>query len=283
MGVVIFHGSDNEITHNDIADFRNSGISAGWVWGYAYSPSKRNKIAFNHIHHLGWGELSDMGGVYTLGASEGTVVTNNLIHDIYSFEYGGWGLYTDEGSAGIVMENNLVYHCKDAGFNQHYGKENILRNNILAFNEKTQVSLARPEAHQSFSFTNNILYSDKGDLFQERYVKDSWIKAVTDVDFNCFWDLRTTDPVFYGMNFKEWQKKGKDQHSIVADPLFVDPQSLDFHFKNLKVAQKIGFKPFEYTTAGVYGDMDWKNLAKLEPGLIKKFDEAVLRNSYKGQ
>jgi hypothetical protein len=283
MGVIIFQSSDNVITHNDIADFRNSGISAGWVWGYAHSPSKRNEIAFNHIHHLGWGELSDMGGVYTLGASQGTVVNNNVIHDIYSFDYGGWGLYTDEGSTGIVMENNLVYYCRDAGFHQHFGKENIIRNNIFAFNILSQIGLSRPEAHLSLSFTHNIVYSDNGILFSDSYVKNSWIKAITEVDSNCYWDLRTTDPVFYGISFKEWKKKGKDQHSIVADPLFVDPQNFDFHLKNMKAAQQIGFKPFEYTTAGVYGDENWRNLAKLYPSLIKSFDEAVVKNSYRGQ
>jgi parallel beta-helix repeat protein len=232
---------------------------------------------------LGWGELCDMGGVYTLGLSEGTIVGNNVIHDVYSFEYGGWGLYTDEGSTGIVMENNLVYNCKDAGFNQHFGKENIIRNNILAFNEKAQVTLARPEKHQSFSFVKNVVCFDKGDLFQERYVKGSWLKAITVVDSNCYWDLRTPTPIFYGLSFGEWQKAGKDQHSIIADPLFVDAKNFDFHFKSLKVARKIGFAPFDYTKAGVYGDQDWKGLAKLDPGLMQEFEKIVVQNSWKGK
>ncbi|MRY74768.1 right-handed parallel beta-helix repeat-containing protein [Parabacteroides distasonis] len=272
VGVIIFHGSDNEITHNDIADFRYTGVSVGWVWGYAPSPSKRNKIEFNHIHHLGWGELCDMGGVYTLGASEGTIVSNNIIHDIYSFFYGGWGLYTDEGSYGIRMENNLVYCCKNAGFHQHYGKDNIIRNNIFAFNKLSQLQLTKVEDHLSFSFVNNIIYFEEGLLYMDM-IKGAWLNAQTVIDSNCFWDVRTINPNFLGYNFNEWKRLGKDKHSIVADPAFVNPKGFDFRFRNMDVVKKIGFKPFDYSRAGVYGDLDWKTKAILSDHLIKQFTE----------
>jgi len=274
VGVIILHGSDNTVTHNDIADFRYSGVSVGWVWGYSPSPSKRNKIEFNHIHHLGWGELSDMGGVYTLGASEGTTVSNNVIHHIHSFSYGGWGLYTDEGSYGITMENNLVYKCKNAGFHQHYGKENIIRNNIFAFNLLSQLQFTRVEEHLSFSFTNNIVYYNTGDLYMNMG-KDAWLNAQTVIDKNCFWDRRTKTPDFVGMSFSEWQKRGKDPHSIIADPLFVDPDHFDFRLSGKRVARKIGFKPFDYSKAGVYGSDEWTEKALLSAVLMQQFDQVT--------
>ncbi len=277
VGVIIFHGSDNEITHNEIADFRYTGISVGWIWGYAHSPSKRNKIEFNHIHHLGWGELCDMGGVYTLGASEGTTVNNNVIHHIYSFKYGGWGLYTDEGSYNVRMENNLVYACKNAGFHQHYGKENIIRNNIFAYNLLSQLQFTRPEEHLSLIFTNNIIYFNEGLLYMSMG-DDKWTKAIVNIDNNCYWDERTKNPKFHGnLMLTDWQKLGHDKHSILADPLFVNPQQFDFHFKNTSVVRKINFKPFDYSKAGVYGSQEWVLKAQLSSELEKAYDRIVDR------
>ena len=266
VGVLIGQSANNEITHNDIGDFRYTGVSVGWVWGYDYSPAKGNKILFNHIHHIGWGVLSDMSGVYTLGASEGTEVSNNHIHHIYAYDYGGWGLYTDEGSGNIILENNLVHHTKTGGFHQHYGKENILRNNIFAFSKMYQLQATRVEEHLSFSFTNNIVIYDKGVLFQ-----GPWTKMKVNINKNIYW--KTNGIVdFFGKPLKAWQGNGYDKNSMIGDPNFKDPEHGDFTFSSLKTAKKIDFKPFDYTTFGVYGDMSWKEKAELPEVLIKKFD-----------
>ena len=272
VGVILFQASDNQITHNEIANFRYSGVSVGWVWGYAHSPSKRNTIEYNHIHHLGWGELSDMGGVYCLGGSEGTSVSNNVIHHIYAFDYGGWGLYTDEGSTGILMENNLVYACKNSGFHQHYGKENTIRNNIFAANLKAQLQATRVEEHLSFNFTNNIIWFDTGSLLSSR-----WGKINIHSDHNLYWDARAKAVRFDTLSFEEWQASGKDRNSIIADPGFANPSAFDFRIKDKALLQKIGFQPVDVSKAGVYGSQAWIERAKLAPAVVARYDKTVER------
>ncbi len=271
VGVTIFHSSDNQITHNDIADFRYTGISVGWNWGYGYSPAKRNIIEYNHIHHLGWAQLSDMGGVYTLGMSEGTSVSNNVLHDIYSLYYGGWGLYTDEGSTGIRIENNLVYNCKSGGFHQHYGKDNLVRNNIFASQIRTQLEASRVEEHLSFEFLHNIIYYSSGVM-----CGINWANVGHKSDYNCYFCTDSEKKIeFQGIGFDEWQKRGQDVNSIITDPQFADVAEGNFTPKNKAMLKKIGFKMFDYTKAGVYGSKEWRKRAELSKELEDAFDKLV--------
>lgn len=269
-GIILFDASDCQISHNDVSDFGYSGMSIGWRWGYMHSASKRNMIEYNHIHHIGWGELSDMGGVYTLGKSEGTHVDHNVIHDIYSLGYGGWGLYTDEGSTGITMAYNLVYNCKSSAFHQHYGEDNHLLNNIFAGQIRAQMEATRIEDHKSFDFARNIICYSQGDMYGMQ-----WGQVKADCHDNLYW-CYSGDVSFNGVDLDAWKEKtGWDAGSIVADPGFTCPEKYDFTIKDSSAVRRIGFEPVDWTGAGVYGDESWKKLAETDPDMAAKFAATV--------
>ncbi len=253
-GVAVWVGqsSDNAITHNEIHDFFYTGVSLGWTWGYGETACRRNRVADNHIHLLGQGLLSDMGGVYNLGASEGTVVSGNVVHDIVSHAYGGWGLYTDEGSTGIVFEHNLVYETTSGGFHQHYGRDNTVRHNVFVNARDWQVQASRPEDHRSFTFERNIIVWRQG-----RALAGPWDKIEAVTGHNCWWNTAGVAVTFLDKPLAEWQAAGHEQGSIVADPRFLAPERHDYRLPPDSPALPLGFMPHDWTTAGVYGDPAW--------------------------
>ncbi len=253
VGVWIGHSPYNLISHNDIYDFYYTGISCGWSWGYGNSQANHNVLEYNHIHDIGQFVLSDMGGIYTLGVAPGSIERGNVIHDVNSFAYGGWGIYFDEGSTDWLAENNLVYRCKTGAFHQHYGKDNRVINNILALAPQDgQLIRTRAEDHISFIIERNIIYWKDAPLLGSNWTENNNYK----LDYNLYWRTDGKPVEFAGMSMDEWRKRGQDIHSLVADPLFVAPERGDFHLKTGSPASRIGFKMWDYTQAGRPGS-DW--------------------------
>ncbi len=245
VGIWVLQSGRNQIVHNHVHDLFYTAISVGWTWGYGPNQSKGNVIAFNHLHGIGKDMLSDMGAIYTLGVQPRTVIQNNLIHDVSSFTYGGWGIYMDEGSSDIVIKDNIVYGCKSAGFHQHYGQDNVLSNNIFAFNRDYQLMRTRAEPHNSFTMENNIVYFDQG-----RLLGTNWTGGKFTMRNNLYYDTRGPEIDFAGKSFSEWQASGQDHGSIIADPLFVNASNFDFRLRPGSPALKKGFRQIDVTGVG---------------------------------
>lgn len=244
--VWIGHSPDNSLQHNDIHDFYYTGISVGWSWSYGPSSAKRNQVSYNHIWDIGQRRLSDLGGIYTLGASEGTMLSHNLIHDVSRVHYGGSGIYFDQGSSGITVENNIVYHTQDAGFNVHWAKDNVIRNNIFALADNAQINPGRMDKSGAMSFTNNIVLWSQGRLIGSKQYRDDFV-----FQNNILW-CDDPEPIALsdGTDFSTWQDAHLDDESRFVNPRFADPARGDFSLPPDSPALAMGFKAIDQAAIG---------------------------------
>ncbi len=254
VGLWIGHSSHNTVTHNEIADFDSTGVSVGWAWGYAPSTANHNVIERNHIHHVGRGALSDIGGIYTLGVSPGTRIRHNRIHDVHAHREGGWGIYADEGSSNLLIDSNIVYNTSHGAFHLHYGRDNVVRNNIFAFSRDAQLVRTREEPHRAVTVTANLIYCD-----HDAVLAGNWRGGSYSFDNNLYWVTTGAPPDFAGRSLAQWRGTQQDVRSVVADPRFVNPVQGDFRLGHGSPARRVGFRPFHATKIGLYGEDYWVN------------------------
>ncbi|MFH1571308.1 MAG: right-handed parallel beta-helix repeat-containing protein [Gemmatimonadota bacterium] len=248
VGVLIGRSSGSKLTHCHIHHFYYTGISVGWTWGYAESEAYGNLVEHNHVHHIGQGYLSDLGGIYTLGVSPGTRIRHNVFHDIVARGYGGWAIYTDEGSTDILIESNLSYRTNRSPFHQHYGRDNEIRNNIWVCGRESQLALTRLEGHCSFHFHHNIVYFEAGELFASRLGEAA--PEHVDLHHNLYWRAGGRRFRFGRHTFRQWQQQGHDRGSRVADPRFVAPGRDDYALRPGCPALALGFLPLDLSGVG---------------------------------
>lgn len=257
-GILVCHSYGNTVSHNDISDLYYTGISVGWVWGYKFNISNNNLIEYNHIYNLGQGKLSDMGGIYLLGKQQGTIVRNNLIHDVLSDHYGGWGIYTDEGSSYILIENNICYNLSCNCYHQHYGCMNTARNNIFVQSTEEPVKLSRNEMHIGMIFEGNIIVSEGTPVFRVGYEAEDSGSIHTIVSHgNIIYDRKNPEPTFITIGDEKFSLEeaekllGIDNNTIVADPMISDIDGHDFSISADSPALAMGFKPIDTKNIGI--------------------------------
>lgn len=261
IGIHVTFCDTAEIVNNEIHDGYYTGVSVGWVWGYAYHATKNINISRNLIYNIGQGWLSDMGGIYMLGKQPGTRLTENVIHNVAADPgeggYGGWGIYLDEGSSFMDVEKNLVYCCGNQSFNTHYGEGNVIRNNIAALSGEGLVSpgVEKGETHATGIYYNNIfLTKDKAPIYIEMLRTAHFYD-----NGNIMWSLTEGDELYFEnvddtYSLKIAQKKGFVHSPVVADPLFKDALNYDFTLAENSPAFEANFEAWDYSVAGTLRD-----------------------------
>ena len=73
-------------------------------------------------------------------------------------------------------------------------------------------------------------------------------------DYNLFFAAADGPPRFglqqRNLSWPEWQAKGYDRHSLVADPRFIDSEHDDYRLKPESPALKLGFQPIDVDAIG---------------------------------
>ena len=256
VGVISHRASNVVIADNLIHHHRYTGVSIGWEWGYGSSETRNVLVEGNYIYNTGRHILCDQGGIYTLGIQPGTVITNNVIKNVFSYAGLMWGIYLDEGTSQIVVSNNVVYNTGWASLFQHYGANNTIINNVFA--RASLISPPRPgdpspdgdihiqlaENHTSWIYTRNIVYDLFNGSTHSGYTASQPNIKIAFSD-NLYYNPYGTRLLFGigQVSFADWQKTGQDNGSVIADPMFAgDVDQCDFFtIKSNSPAAALGF------------------------------------------
>ncbi len=168
-----------------------------------------------------------------LDAVKPTVIRNNRWRCDH-----GWDIDLDDGSSNYHLYNNL---CLRGGLKNREGFFRVVENNVIVNN----------------GFHPHVWYKHSQDVVRRNiFGTDHYLPAGgmpstpwgREMDHNLVHQPGLTTPAPATRLAKQSQR---DEHSLVADALFVDPERGDFRVKPDSPALKLGFKNFPMDQFGV--------------------------------
>lgn len=282
-GVYVSRAKRITVSHNLIYNMPRAAICIGdGTWGghvIEYNQTHDTvRETSDHGPFNAWGRdrgwaLAQSHGTYTadrsldvwealVDAMEPVIVRNNFFN-----EKSGWGLDLDDGATNYEIYNNIS--VGGVSMKLREGAYRKVYNNIW------YLSKGAPCFHVGNNYNHdqyfcNITVMDPGSaewpdgwpwwpqMFYSIIAPPAVGPWLEKIDNNCFYcaggefqavvdQLRPEDGKRNAKryNLEEWQKLGFDQHSVFADPLFVDPKNHNFRVRPESPALKVGFKNFD--------------------------------------
>lgn len=274
---------DNVISHNHIHHTSDKGMVMQDGFG-------RLIVEYNHLHDIAL-EIADTGGIMTnrwfvlegdADLGRGNIFRYNLIENVIGCgaydapregkarisstagdkiwtPYYTWGIYFDNSGMHNTVYGNIIIGTVLGGISIPVGdpKANLFENNILVGCTMQQADLRiGGSAATGNRFLRNILYYTDSDSALLG-IGGRTQQAFVECDHNLYAPPGSTEPTISGLDavqtLSQWQELGFDTHSIVGDPLFVDPDNGDYRLRPESPAFALGFQPIDISKVGPRG------------------------------
>jgi parallel beta-helix repeat protein len=281
-GVFLGMSDGNIVGHNRIEYVPHHAINL------SNNPSGRNIVEYNLIRSACL-EIMDTGAINSWmeqpaskdAERDGHVIRFNYIADTFAFQAAdgkvgkgpnAWanGIYLDNYTSNCLIYGNIIVRNLN-GLQLHAGKNNVIENNIFV-NCRTNlcimdfVSGASPYWENMHGFmTGNYLWRN---IFYQtlpgavlHLIDNAWTeRTIADSNYNLIYrggnqtivleDRRRVEKRDKILSLAQWRSLGYDTESIIADPLFVDPEHDNYRLKPDSPAFKLGFVPIDLDSIG---------------------------------
>jgi hypothetical protein len=238
---------------------RRGTTYADWKTREPFLHGRRNGVELNDIHHVMEG-LGDGNCIYVSGTGGGNIVRRNYLHDVDTVRVNA-NIRCDDDQHETIIDSNLILRCCGEGFISK-GRNDITNNVIADLRPRDSRGkscnhqrghIVLPYGHVAGSVIGrNVFFSrSKGQrVLTEGGQEKRGVALLRQckADGNLY--FCSAAPNWGEKHLREQRKHGIEEHSRVADPLFVAPAKGDFRLKKGSPALGLGFKPLKLEDAG---------------------------------
>lgn len=270
-------GNDHLIEYNHVYDVNRETSDSGIIYFGNIDWTKRgNVIRYNFLHDSGgygrhthsepWKSPYYTFGIYMDDWTSGTHVYGNIIKNTC------YGALHFHGGRDNIVENNIIIEGGTAQVKFQAWAPDAPTSKKLLPGMLEKVKKARRDRYPELEsikditsgsvmtgnrFLRNIVYYNDPNSVLYNISVDIDLKNTT-ADYNVIYN--GNNPIWIRflkegkISWSEWQAKGMDQNSVIANLMIADLNNRDFSLDSASPALRLGFKPISFEKIGLYKD-----------------------------